>query len=189
MSKPFGSLIREAVAQAAYNNVVNNSPTLMPPWGELGSETRETYRLAAVGAVEHVLAHDHLLRAFLSGDEVDAKIRDDGKVAVKVINPDVARVLEIMDMMRATFMRKNADYGKDSDPFANLRMSAQWGVAPWKAAMVRADDKDSRLQNVANGVELKNEGAMDSFIDGATYRIIAAVLWELEQKVKHGAGQ
>lgn len=76
---------------------------------------------------------------------------------------------------------KQADYGTDSDPFANVRASAAWGVRPWVGAMVRLNDKVTRLQSmVATGGELKNEPVEDSLRDIAVYALIALVLYEEE---------
>jgi len=73
---------------------------------------------------------------------------------------------------------KQADYGRDSDPFANIRGSEDFGIKPWVGAMVRANDKVRRIQKVACGGELANEGVIDSFNDLAVYAVIARVLWE-----------
>lgn len=73
--------------------------------------------------------------------------------------------------------RKQHDYGKVHDPFANVRASEEWGVEPWVGAMIRATDKVRRLQAAALGSELRNEGIEDSLMDLATYSLIALVLW------------
>ena len=84
--------------------------------------------------------------------------------------------------------KKQADYGVATDPFANVRQSAEWGVTPWVGAMVRANDKVKRLQKVAQGGQLENEGVIDSFKDLAVYAVIAMVLWEEENRSKHPVG-
>lgn len=72
---------------------------------------------------------------------------------------------------------KQADYGTDGDPFANVRASEQWGVPAWVGTMIRANDKIKRLQAAANGSDLVNEGIEDSLMDLATYSLIALVLF------------
>lgn len=72
--------------------------------------------------------------------------------------------------------RKQADYGRSNDPFANVRGSSDWGIAPWIGAMVRANDKIRRLQKYAKEGGLANEAAEDSFLDLAVYALIAYVL-------------
>ena len=73
--------------------------------------------------------------------------------------------------------RKNADYGRPTDPFANVRAGEDFGVEPWVSAMVRGNDKMRRLQKAAKGGTLTNEGIEDSLIDLAVYTIIALILF------------
>lgn len=73
--------------------------------------------------------------------------------------------------------RKQADYGREDDPFANVRASEDFGIEPWVGCMMRANDKMRRLQTAAQGSTLKNEGVEDSLLDLAVYSIIALVLY------------
>lgn len=73
---------------------------------------------------------------------------------------------------------KQADYGGEHDPFANVRASDEWGVLPWQGAMIRATDKLRRLQTFARTGRLRNEGVEDSFKDLAVYTLIALVLYQ-----------
>lgn len=77
--------------------------------------------------------------------------------------------------------RKRADYGTDSDPFANFRGSGEWGIPLWVGPMVRATDKVKRLQTLALKGSLSNESAKDSFLDLAVYSLIGLILFEEEQ--------
>lgn len=92
----------------------------------------------------------------------------------------------ILSEMGEMFDRKNKDYGQDSDPFANVRRSEQWGIAPWIGAMVRAGDKMTRLETFAQKGTLANEGVGDSLLDLAVYSIIALLLFREEQKIAAG---
>lgn len=74
--------------------------------------------------------------------------------------------------------RKQKDYGRDSDPFSNVRASEEWGIEGWIGACVRLNDKVRRLQKLATLGELVNEAARDSFLDIAVYALIACVLYE-----------
>lgn len=89
-----------------------------------------------------------------------------------------ARFHEILAELGALHDRKQADYGTDSDPFANVRSSTEWGIPAWLGAMVRANDKVRRLQSLARKGYLANESAVDSLNDLAVYAIIARVLLE-----------
>lgn len=80
--------------------------------------------------------------------------------------------------------KKQGDYGRDGNPFANVKAAEEWGVEPWVGAMVRATDKVRRLQSYAIKGTLSNEGARDSFQDLAVYALIALILWEENNCVK-----
>lgn len=86
----------------------------------------------------------------------------------------VAEILALHD-------RKQHDYGRMNDPFANVRASEDFGIAGWIGAVVRANDKMRRLQNAAKGTLLKNESIEDSLMDMAVYSIIALVLYREAQ--------
>lgn len=78
---------------------------------------------------------------------------------------------------------KQGDYGTDVDPFANVRSSVSWGVPAWVGAMIRLNDKVTRLQSFVKNGSLNNEGVEDSLRDIAVYSTIALVLFE-EEKCK-----
>ena len=74
--------------------------------------------------------------------------------------------------------RKQADYGRGSDPFANIRASHEFGIEPWVGAMLRLNDKVTRVKSMILNGRLANESLEDSLRDIAVYSIIALVLWE-----------
>lgn len=76
--------------------------------------------------------------------------------------------------------KKQEDYGTDSDPFANVRASEQWGIPAWVGAMIRLNDKVKRLQSLRTKGSLANESARDSFMDIAVYALIALILYDEE---------
>lgn len=93
----------------------------------------------------------------------------------------VTNFSDILKEIQELHDKKNLDYGTDHDPYQNIRGSQDWGVAPWKGAMVRLNDKVKRLQKYARDGKLANEGAEDSFRDIAVYAVIALDLWRQEQ--------
>ena len=95
--------------------------------------------------------------------------------------PGDPRFHALLKEIGATHDLKQRDYGTTMDPFANVRGSQDWGVAPWVGAMVRANDKVKRLQKYARDGILSNESARDSFVDLAVYALIALVLHDEEQ--------
>lgn len=89
--------------------------------------------------------------------------------------------IDILKILRDLHERKSKDYGKDNDPYANVREGADnWGIAPWIGAMIRASDKVARLQAYARNGVLANEGVEDSLQDIAVYAIIALILFRQE---------
>jgi len=94
-------------------------------------------------------------------------------------DPRFDAILREIAMLHA---RKQQDYGRDTDPLANIRAAREWGVRPWVAALVRASDKDRRLQQYVRTGRLANEGVRDSFLDRTVYTILALILWEEEQR-------
>ena len=84
----------------------------------------------------------------------------------------------LIDTIRDLHDAKQADYGTNTDAFANVRGSEDWGVDPWVGAMIRATDKVKRLQTYARTGTLRNEGVRDSFLDLAVYAIIGHILFD-----------
>lgn len=76
--------------------------------------------------------------------------------------------------------QKQADYGSEGDPFANVRASRDFGVRPWVGALVRLNDKVTRLKNFARKGQLANESAVDSMLDISVYALIARILYDEE---------
>lgn len=97
-------------------------------------------------------------------------------------HPNSARFHDLLSELGALHDKKQADYGRGDDPFANIRASEEWGVTPWVGAMVRLHDKVRRLQSLIKNGRLENESAEDSLKDIAVYSLIALVLYEQEQK-------
>jgi hypothetical protein len=100
----------------------------------------------------------------------------------KDMHPLSQRFCEILDECKELHRKKQADYGREHDPFANVRGSQEWGIESWVGSMVRATDKIRRLQQYAKKGHLMNEGVEDAFKDLINYTAIAMVLWEEEQR-------
>lgn len=102
------------------------------------------------------------------------------KLRAPARHPNSARFHALLAEAGTTHDLKQGDYGKDDDPFANVRASEEWGIPGWVGAMVRLTDKVRRLQTLAGKGSLANESAYDSFVDIAVYALIAYVLYEQE---------
>lgn len=84
--------------------------------------------------------------------------------------------------------KKQQDYGREGDPFANVRSSIEWGIPPWVGALVRANDKVKRLQKAARGGTMANESVEDSMMDLAVYALIALRLFRESRHVYEEPG-
>lgn len=76
--------------------------------------------------------------------------------------------------------KKQADYGADGDPFANVRSAEEWGLAPSLGACIRIGDKVARLHSFYRKGELANESVEDAYLDLAVYAIIGLLLYREE---------
>lgn len=89
---------------------------------------------------------------------------------------------KVLAELRAMHDTKNADYGRDEDPYANVRASEDFGIPGWVGALCRGNDKMRRLQQAASKGTLRNESVEDSLIDLAVYLIIALILFREQQE-------
>lgn len=139
------------------------------------------------------------IQQVLSPQEIDAEIErlhvSDGRLHVSDVtdvttlgrhhtperHPNSERFHELLKVAGETHDRKQADYGRGNDPFANVRASEDWGVSGWVGALIRLNDKVKRLQSLSQKGYLANESAFDSLMDIAVYALIAYVLLEQEQ--------
>lgn len=94
------------------------------------------------------------------------------------------RFRAVLDELWEMHCRKGADYGTDSDQFANVNSASEFGVEPWRAALLKCNDKMTRLKAYCRRGTLANEGVEDSLLDAANYFAIAAVLFR-EQNLGH----
>ena len=101
-------------------------------------------------------------------------------------HPASARFHAILADLGDLHDRKQRDYGRGDDPFANVRASDDFGVPGWIGTAMRANDKMKRLQTAATQylttgkISLANEGVIDALDDLAVYAVIGRVLFEEE---------
>lgn len=86
----------------------------------------------------------------------------------------------VLQRARDLHIAKNAGYaGADNpDPWANFRLSTQFGVTPLKGVYVRMSDKYIRIQNLRKDPsnERVGESILDTLRDLAAYALIAVCL-------------
>ena len=129
------------------------------------SVVRETE--VTVKAVQHVL------------DNIDEILPDRKREP----DPNFVRcLLEVLEL----HCKKGRDYGTDDDHYANIRASEDYGVEDWRAAVLKASDKVSRIKSYCDRGELANEGFEDALLDASNYFLIALRLWRerLKKTVK-----
>ena len=95
-------------------------------------------------------------------------------------HPLSQRFYDILKECAALHAKKQQDYGRPTDPFANVRASEAFGIPGWIGAIMRGHDKMIRLQKAAMDGKLANESVDDSLRDLLVYAGIALVLWEEE---------
>ena len=83
----------------------------------------------------------------------------------------------VLAEMKTLHDQKQQDFGTAEDPFYNVRSSEDFGIPAWLGAVVRSNDKMSRLKSFARKGTLENEPVEDSLIDLANYAVIALVLY------------
>ena len=88
---------------------------------------------------------------------------------------------QVLDDIWVLHRSKGHDYGTDQDTFSNVRAAEEFGVPAWMGAVLRANDKLSRIKTFAHKGELAHESLEDSLIDAANYFMIALVLYRESQ--------
>lgn len=158
------SEVVEKFAKILYDVEINSDEPSYPKWAELTKSAKEAY---------YALARN-LIKFGYSLVNVDDKPRLN-------INDPVESVLEAI---AATNRRKRADYALDDNPFSNFEESSRAlgvvGFGPVEAALFNVCQKLARLQSLRlNGrmSEPSNEAVEDTFLDLATYSVIALALY------------
>ncbi len=92
--------------------------------------------------------------------------------------PKRAQLLQLHETLttqaRELMTRKNADYGANTDPFANFRMSALLHIQPEFGILLRMQDKMARLVSFIEKGQLavKEESWSDAIIDIINYSVL-----------------
>lgn len=94
---------------------------------------------------------------------------------------------EILDKMREIHDRKSHDYAQDSDPLSNFKQAASV-VENFKNPIDQIfagiiGIKISRLSELLNGKEPKNESIEDTFIDLANYCVLWGAYYKSQEPI------
>ena len=99
------------------------------------------------------------------------------------MHPTQKKFIETLDKIKALHIAKAKDYGEDHDPLANVRNGGEFvNIESWRACLVRVADKIQRIKTFCKKGNLTNESLEDSFLDLASYAIIAHVLYTEERE-------
>ena len=89
--------------------------------------------------------------------------------------------LKVVTEVVTLHTKKQADYGVESDPWANIRCSEPYGIPAWVHASTLVDHKSRRIQSFVTKGKLTNESVRDSLLDRAVYSLAALVLYDEEE--------
>lgn len=93
------------------------------------------------------------------------------------------RFFDRLEALSNIHLAKSGDYGDGDDPLANLRAAEAWGLPAYYSALIRIQDKVTRLQSwVRKGGDIgEHESIEDTCLDLASYAILLAILIQEEQ--------
>jgi len=106
------------------------------------------------------------------------------------VHPDSQQFMDILDGIKELHLSKSRDYGTADDPFANIKMTEDFGLPAWIGVAIRMQDKMKRLQSAVQQyiktgtVNMSHDSLLDDFRDLCNYGGIGAVFvtnWENEQ--------
>lgn len=91
----------------------------------------------------------------------------------------------LTETARELMSRKNADYGANTDPFANFRMSQLLHIQPEFGILLRMQDKMARLVSFIEkgNLQVKEESWRDSIIDLVNYSVLLCGLLHEKKEV------
>jgi hypothetical protein len=81
---------------------------------------------------------------------------------------------ELCKKMVEITKKKNNDYSRNDDPFANFKVVEAYNIPVEVGFLTRMSDKMSRLSNYASGQDLKvtDESIEDTLLDLANYSLL-----------------
>ena len=105
----------------------------------------------------------------------------------KRVHPDSLRFELLLEEVKRLHRSKSQDYGTTDDPFANIRMTEDFGLPAWVGVAIRMNDKMKRLQSAvmqlldSGQVKMAHDSLQDDFLDLCNYGAIGALMaqeWE-----------
>lgn len=87
------------------------------------------------------------------------------------------RFKAVLDQLWALHQRKGDDYGRDGDPYANIRQYERLGIDPWVQCVGDIMENLGRVESFIKNGSLRNDPLENSLLDIASYAIIAYILF------------
>ena len=91
---------------------------------------------------------------------------------------------KIHDEIKELHKTKGADVGTPGDPLANLRASANYGVAPWIHCAIQCDENLRRIQAFLRRGDLKDKDCQieNAMIDLANFAMLGLALYREQRE-------
>ena len=102
------------------------------------------------------------------------------EIVEKPCHPKSGEFFEFLVDVAELHVKKGADYGTNSDVFANVRAAEEFGISPWVGVGIRIQDKLNRAKSMSLKGRLVNESLIDSLKDICAYAAICALLFKEE---------
>lgn len=97
--------------------------------------------------------------------------------ATKTANNADPNFKAVLDQLWELHQRKGTDYGRDGDPYANIRQYERLGIDPWVQCVGDIMENLGRVESFIKNGSLRNDPIENSLLDIASYAIIAYVLY------------
>lgn len=74
--------------------------------------------------------------------------------------------------------KKGKDYGIEEDLYHNVNAAEEFAIPAWVGALLRQNEKITRIKAFRRNGSLANESLRDSLIDNCVYAAIALLLYD-----------
>lgn len=98
--------------------------------------------------------------------------------------PATPSFASILSELQAMHDKKQRDYGTAQDPQHNIRQSEDFGIPAWLGAIIRQNDKITRIKSFCLNHKLENESLEDTLIDNAVYAVLALQLYREKHAIE-----
>lgn len=97
--------------------------------------------------------------------------------------PEAPSFASILSELQAMHDKKSKDYGGNTGQ-DNIRQSESFGIPAWLGAIIRQNDKITRIKSFCLNHKLENESLGDTLIDNAVYAVLALQLYREKHAIE-----